>query len=133
MTIRDATPKDFPLIAEWAKAHGRAAFNHQAVSPFAFIVEDELGPVVFCSLHLSVGVGVAFLEGLYSRPKCKAKQVVEATDFLKEGVKRIAAEHDYGVIVCHTFPSMARFASKIGFTETHQGLVQLVLPTREAA
>jgi hypothetical protein len=97
------------------------------------MVEDDKGPLVFCKLYLSVGVGVAFLEGLFSRPGETPSVVVAAVEFLVEGVKKIAAEHDYGVLICHTFPAVARKALKMGFSETESGLVQMVISTREAA
>lgn len=133
MTIRDATPDDFPLIEQWAKAHGRALFDARTVPPTAFMVEDEKGPLVFCKLYLSLGVGVAFLEGLFSRPWEAPGVIVAGVAFLVEAVKKIAAAHDYGLLVCHTFPSMARKALGMGFTETHSGLVQMAMSTGEGA
>jgi hypothetical protein len=133
MMIRDATPEDFPLVEAWGRAHGRAAFDARACPPTSFIVEDERGPLVFCKLYLSVGVGVAFLEGLFSRPGEKPSAVVAAVEFLVEGVRKIAAEHDYGVLICHTFPAVARKALGMGFVETQSGLVQMVTSTRGAA
>lgn len=133
MKIRDATPEDYPLVEKWGRAHGRAAFDARACPPTSFMVEDDKGPLVFCKLYLSVGVGVAFLEGLFSRPGETPSVVVAAVEFLVEGVKKIAAEHDYGVLICHTFPAVARKALKMGFSETESGLVQMVISTREAA
>lgn len=133
MKIRDATPEDYPLIEKWGRAHGRAAFDSRACPPTSFMVEDERGPLVFCKLYLSVGVGVAFLEGLFSRPGEMPGAVVAGVEFLVEGVKKIAAANDYGVLICHTFPAVARKALKMGFSETESGLVQMITSTREAA
>jgi hypothetical protein len=133
MTIRDATPDDYPLIEKWAMAHGRATFDPRTVPPTAFMVEDHKGPLVFCKLYLSLGVGVAFLEGLFSRPWESPSVIVAGVAFMVEGVKKIAEAHDYGMLVCHTFPCMARKALGMGFTETQSGLVQMVVSTREVS
>lgn len=133
MTIRDATTNDFPLLEQWAKVHGRAAFDPRTMPPTAFMVEDEKGPLVFCSLYLSLGVGVAFIESLFSRPWETAQVVVAGVAFLVEGVKKIAKAHDYGVIICHTFPAIARKAEGLGFVRTNHGLVQMMTSTEEAA
>jgi len=133
MMIRDATPEDFPLVERWGRAHGRAAFDARACPPTSFMVEDDKGPLLFCMLYLSIGVGVAFLEGLFSRPGERPSVVVAASEFMVEGMKKIAAANDYGFLICHTFPAVARKALGMGFVETQSGLVQMITSTREAA
>jgi len=125
LRIREATRDDYPVIESWARAHGRLQFWPEAVSPMSFLVEDDDGPLVFCGLYLSVGVGMAFLDGFFSRPGQSALKVLEAMKLLVAMAEEVCRAHDYGVIIGHTSPGVARYARNLGFTPAATGITQI--------
>lgn len=131
LQIRESTSADYPLIESWAAHHRRASFDSRAVPPTSFMIEDEKGPLLFGKVYLSVGVGVAFADGLFSRPWEAPETISAAFGFWLEAVKKILAAHDYGMLVGYTFPAMARIGESLGMMKTNTGLVQLLTSTRE--
>ncbi len=133
LQIRESTSADYPLIESWAAHHKRASFDSRAVPPTSFMVEDDKGPLFFGMCYLSVGVGVAFVDGLFSRPWETPETITAAFGFWLEAVKKILVEHDYGVLVGYTSQALARVGAACGMTITSRGLVQTIISTREAA
>lgn len=125
LRIREATRDDYPVIESWARAHGRLKFHPEMMPRIGFIVEDEDGPAVFCALHLSVGVGVAFLEGFFSKPGQSAAQVLAAMKLLVAMAEEVCRAHDYSIIIGHTHPAIARYAQALGFHVAADKIVQI--------
>ncbi len=135
LTIREASPADWPEVERWARAHNRGRFDSRMIPPTSFTVEDGEGPLAFCSLYLSLGVGVAFLEGMFSRPGATAQTVLEGMAMLTDTAREVCRLHDYGLLMGLTHPGIARKARSLGFEVGASGLTQIVLtiPRKEAA
>ena len=105
------------MVAEWwAARHRDRLFQFGMLPPVGVVAEDEGGPCAACWMHLSAGVGVAFIENPVTKPGMPLTKARDTLLFLMEVLEKIALEHDYGVMVAHTMPAIARTLMGRGFT-----------------
>lgn len=116
MTVRPWNREtDADLCAEWWRAHTGTAFQVNMLPPLGVMAEDEAGPIAACWLHLSLGIGVCFLEMPVSRPGLSLKQAREAFAAVRGALEAAALAHDYGVMIVHTPAAIARTLARDGF------------------
>jgi hypothetical protein len=117
-------PADLELAATWAEEHG-APFVPAILPRLGVVAVDEDGPVAMCWLHMDNSVGVCWPEMPVSKPGLGVQAARHAfaaiMGFLEEEARRL----DYGVMICHTNPAIARILKRLGFEEASAGWVKL--------
>jgi hypothetical protein len=108
-------PDDGQLISSWRQGHGMDASPLSILPPTGFFVERDGEPVCVAFLYLSVGIGVAFMEWVISKPGMTYKESAAAFRVLLDFLKLHAASLDYGVIISHTSPGGGEFLRRCGF------------------
>jgi hypothetical protein len=124
---------DFPMIQEWAAGHKRPA-PPPAMLPKLGIVAfrgSNQEDVAALWLYMDNSVGVSFLEWAYTKPGISASEAQKALLTIVGFFKQQAASMDYGVMIAHTVPALARTLTKNGFHSTGTGLECLFSLTRE--
>lgn len=106
---------DLPMIREWWKAHGEGEFPEKLLPPLGVVVEREGLPVCALWLFMAVGIGVCFAEFPVSKPGLSMREAKEAFTCAVGALEAAARANDYGVMVCHTLPPIARIMRGLGF------------------
>lgn len=126
LTVREYLTSDKPLIAGWLEAHGSTRVNPNLLPPVGVVVMREGVPLVALWCHLSVNIGIAFLEAPVSAPGLKISEASKAFALALAAIEAICRTHDYGLLVANTLPGIARFLeNKCGFQRDGER-VQLV-------
>ena len=102
-------------VAAWWEAHNERPFQSAMLPPVGVVATDDSGLVAACWLHLSAGVGVCFIENPVTRPGLTVVEARDALTALLAALEAVALTHDYGVMVCHTMPAIARYLRGKGF------------------
>lgn len=121
--------RDASMVNAWAKAHGRDRLPVEYLPPDGVIVERAGEPVAAGWLYKSLGVGVAFMEYLTTRPGQTASETRSATEFMVAYFQASCRDDDYGIIISSVSRSMAREAEKMGWQRMSEDLVHIALPT----
>lgn len=128
-TVRLYQENDTQLVDAWAQAHGRDRLPVELLPPDGVIVEKDGEDIAAGWLYKSYGVGVAFLEHVHTRPGLSVSEAQEAINELVEYLRFSAREDNYGVIISHTVPAMARKATRSGWEQINNGLSQILTTT----
>lgn len=123
-TLRMVEPADLATAAGWAEAHG-ATFAPAILPKLGVVASDESGPVAMCWLHMDNSVGVCWPEMPVSRPGLSFRAARRAFLFIMEFLEQEAKRLDYGVMIVHTTPVLARALTGFGFTEVSAGWVKM--------
>ena len=107
--------RDLVRVNTWAMAHGKEGLPFHFLPPSGVIVEDGGEPVAAAWLYKCLGVGVAFMEHVHTRPGLSLSRAREAIGLAVEYFRFEAREDDYGVIFAHTSPALAREAKAQGW------------------
>lgn len=127
---------DYEDYAAWARGHKRKGIfgtplRPEALPPLGVVVSDRSGQkLAMLWLHLSVGVGVSFLEHVTSRPGLSLQDARAAILYGIGALKHAAAQHDYGVMLVRTYPALARVLERAGFHSETDHLISLSTLTR---
>lgn len=136
-SVRHYQPTDWPTVKAWWEAHQTSRlFEPALLPPVGVIAECDGDPHAACWLYMAVGVGVAFVDMPVSKPGLKLSEVSAAFRMVLEALEAIAKAHDYGVIIAHTLPPIARHLQRQhGFEHTGARLqcVKLLQRTLEPA
>ena len=111
----DAATHEEQVARWWNRRHPDRVFQPGMLPPVGLVAVDETGPCFALWMHLSAGVGVAFLENPVSRPRQALAKSKEAFLMLLAAMEKIATAHDYGVIICHAPEVTARVMRKQGY------------------
>ena len=134
LQLRDYTELDYPLLCKWWEAHKIPAPSQTVLPALGIIIEEHRTgkkpkPQAAMFLYMDNSRGVCFLEHAVTTPHltvARSKVVIGVgIDFLKESAHRM----NYGVMLVHTFPSIARFLRCKGFTQGYTNLVELAATT----
>lgn len=119
LPVRPYSPEtDAATLEEWHRVHERAPWLPQFLPPLGVVVEDEDGKLLgACWLHLSVGLGLGFLESPVSRPGLSLSEAAAVFRFALGALVTAARVHNYNVLVAHTLPGIARFLKSCGFVD----------------
>lgn len=124
MTIIPYSPEQHgELVSAWWRSHRGTALQVNMLPPAGVVAVDGHGPCAALWLHLSVGVGVGFLENPVSRPGMRLRESKAAFLLLVEALEAVALTHDYGVMIVHTPPAIARTLAGIGFNFTEKPML----------
>ena len=111
--------QDFHMIESWWSHHNPGngnPFRETLLPPDGWVVEKDGEPVAAGWLYKSYGIGVAFLEHLVTRPGMTVGLAVESLGHVLGAAKAHCREFDYGIIVAHALPGVARHASRLADT-----------------
>ncbi len=119
-TVRPYAKTDWETVSKWWNGHdSKRVLLQEALPPAGVMVENEHGPLVALWVHLSAGVGVAFLENPVSKPLQDHVIIEEAFSVAIGAIEAICREHDYGLIIANTLPAIARWMNRqMGFEES---------------
>jgi hypothetical protein len=113
---REVVADDLPMVREWWAVHGGGDFPAVLLPPVGVVVEQGGQAVAACWLYMAVGVGVCWPEYPVSRPGLSMGTARAAFAALLAALEAIARAHDYGVMVAHTLPPLARvMRQSLGF------------------
>ncbi len=107
--------RDFVMVNQWSRAHGRDGLPAAYLPPDGIILTLQGEPIAAGWLYKSLGVGVAFLEHVHTRPGLTPKQAREAIAVLVTYFRDNAKADNYGVLLAHTYLAMARCAKRDGW------------------
>ncbi len=117
MTVQPYQPKSHgETVAAWWEAHTGRRFQSALLPPVGVVAMDDAGAVGACWLHLSAGIGVAFMENPVTRPGLGYKAAKGVLAFMFAALEVVAIGHDYGMIVVHPIASGQRFMESLGFS-----------------
>jgi len=122
--IRHYLPSDADTLQAWADAHG-SRFDARLLPPCGVIVERCGQPAAAMFVHLCLGVGVGVIDYLFTVPGLHPSEAAECLGFGLEAVRKIAADHDTGILIAYAPPAIARYAANMGFHVASEGLTQL--------
>lgn len=114
ITLRMVAPADLDTAAGWAKAHG-ARFVPAIMPKLGVVALDDGAPVAMCWLHMDNSVGVCWPEMPVSKPGLSIKAARRAFAYIMDFLEEEAARLDYGVMICHTSPGIAKVLQSMGF------------------
>lgn len=119
-SVREYQPEDFGLVNGWQLEHGGIPLLPGLFPPVGIVVLKGEEPVCAVWLHLSVGVGVAFVEQPVSKPGMQLADSIEAFSYGVKALEEIALVHDYGVFVVNTLPAIGRILKSFGFERSDE-------------
>jgi len=112
---REITDADKELARSWWYAHSEEEFPENLLPPVGVMIECDGQPVAACWLYMAVGVGVCWLEFPVSLPGLSLPRIRGAFAYAVKTLEAVALAHDYGVMMAHTLPPIARTLRGLGF------------------
>lgn len=131
LTGREVTVEDYAMITAWAdsRPHTVGAFDPSFAPPCGIIIERNGIPEMCAFLYLSVGIGVAFVDLVFTRPGVSLAKALETFDFCSGLLRAVAKTHDYGVIRGFTANILSRMATRKGWQRDPKRLYQIAIST----
>jgi len=116
LQVREYVPADWGMVSGWWSAHSSSRLIvENLLPPLGLVIEQDGSPVMALWVHLSVNIGVAFLESPVMCPGLTLAEASTIGDFALKVVEGVCREHDYGVLICYTLPALARYLSRRGW------------------
>lgn len=115
LTARLYEPADLPMVADWWRAHGEGEFPSKLLPPLGVIVMRGAQAVAALWLFMAAGCGVCFAEFPVSAPGLSMRESRDAFRTAVGALEEAAKANDYGVMICHTLPPIARIMRGMGF------------------
>ncbi len=117
-SVREYLKTDWDLVSNWWDAHAHGShLVEPMLPPVGIIIEHDGQPACACWLYMAVGIGVCWVEHAVSRPGLKLREAKEAFRLAIHALEVIAKSHDYGVMIAHTLPAIARTLRGFGFMQ----------------
>lgn len=109
---------DWLTVSAWWAAHcSERQLIEKLLPPIGVMVERSGEPVAALWCHLSINVGVAFLENPVSRPGLSLLETAAAMSVALGAMESICRKHDYSLLIANTLPAIGRFLERRhGFT-----------------
>lgn len=127
--------RDLAWLAEWHEGHGGAAPPAELLPRLGIVVletdggeSEDLGALW---LYMDNSVGVCFVDHIVTRPGLALAKARRALLFGLAFLKERAAAMDYGLMLVHTRPAIARTLRPAGFREDKRDLVAMWTLTGE--
>ena len=117
--LRLVEPADLETAATWAEAHG-APFVPALLPRLGVVAMREGEAVAMCWLHMDNSVGVCWPECAIARPRLDVKASRRAFSVILGFLEDEARRLDYGAMICHTNPAIARILQGLGFKKDSQ-------------
>ena len=103
-------------VRGWISARGLGRAGGMIFPPLGVVVVDEHGEPMVCAwAHLSVNIGVAFLEDPIARPGLGLASVSAAFKVALGALEAACKALDYSVLVANTPPAIGRWLQNHGF------------------
>lgn len=133
--LRVFTPEDYPMICQWALAHGKGfvmpPLEHlPTIGQIAFREDGDLAAIW---LYLTMATPVCFLEHGVTRPGISLKTAKEAFISMEKCLKEVAASLGYQVMISHCSPGMARVVKAQGWVTANENITTLMDKCEPAA
>lgn len=132
LQFREYRADDMPMVSEWWGDHGHGEFPASLLPPVGVVAEQEGEPIAACWLYMAVGVGVCWLEYPVSKPGLSVRAARTAFAALVGALEDIARTHDYGLMMAHTLPPIARVMEGFGFRTERRHKITVMKPLKEA-
>ena len=116
LTVHDywLEPNRFETVSAWAEARG-TLFPENLIPPLAVLVKRSGVPVAFLAAYQAVGIGVAFLDWVFTAPGQSLKEAKNATAAAIEALRSCLRVHGYGVVLAYALPPVARVLTRSGW------------------
>ena len=115
LTARLYAADDLPMVADWWRAHGEGEFPAALLPPLGVVIQRGAVAVAALWLFMAVGCGVCFAEFPVSKPGLSMRESRDAFGVALGALEAAAVANDYGVMICHTLPPIARMMRGLGF------------------
>lgn len=116
--VRPYEKPDWETVSGWWDVHAHGSGIVQALlPPLGVVVEMDEKPVCAVWLYMAAGIGVCWLEYPVSAPGLKFHDAKEAFHLAVSALEKAAKANDYGVMIAHTLPAIARVMRSFGFRE----------------
>jgi hypothetical protein len=127
--------KDFPMIEEWHRDRCMQAPPFSILPKFGVVAfrASTRKDVAALWLYMDNSVGVCFAEHIATAPGLTLREFRGAVGTALEFLKMRAADMNYGLMMIHTLPPIARLAKAYGFIEAGKNRVTMVAPTRKVS
>lgn len=113
------------MLEEWHAARHGSPLPECMLPPLGFVVEDERGACAALFCYQSYGVGVAFIDHAFSRPKLSMKKAIEAFWKIMLAIM-LACEDTHRLFRVCSNAAIARVLLKMGFQKApEQNLTNL--------
>lgn len=131
LTGREVTADDHAMITAWADSRPDTvgAFNPNVLPPCGIIIERNGIPEMCAFLYMSVGIGVAFVDLVFTRPGMTGPKALDTFAFCSGLLRAVAKTHDYGVIRGFTGHLSSRLATRKGWQRDPKPLYQIAIST----
>ncbi len=131
LTGREVTVDDHAMITAWAdsRPHTVGAFDPSFAPPCGIIIERNGIPEMCAFLYMSVGIGVAFVDLVFTRPGVTGPKALQTFAFCSGLLRAVAKTHDYGVIRGFTEGTISRLATRKGWQRDPKPLYQIAIST----
>ena len=107
---------DYERIKDWWEMKNPSIFTETTLPPLGVVVEINGSPAVALWCHLSVNIGVAFIENAVSRPRLRLHKSTKAFGVAVHALESAAKDLHYGLFVCNVSPALARILqNRLGF------------------
>lgn len=103
------------MVADWWRTHGEGEFPAALLPPLGVIVQRGASSVAALWLFMAAGCGVCFAEFPVSAPGLSMRESRDAFGVALGALEAAAVANDYGVMICHTLPPIARIMRGLGF------------------
>lgn len=101
---------DYHLVSDWYRSHGRGPLPEVLLPPDGFIVQKDGQDIAAGWCYFATGIGVGHVEWIVARPGLSLAQARLAITNLIDFIWLHAQANDYGAIICHALPALARYA-----------------------
>lgn len=116
---------DYQTVSGWYEARHGQPLAETILPPLGVIVEDEHGPAGALFAYQSLGIGVAFLECVVSRPGFSPAEAHAILGRCLEGIEAVLRKEDYGILRCFVeSDALARALKRHGFTGENRNLAK---------
>jgi hypothetical protein len=125
-TVREYVKGDSLMVSQWWADHDQGMFPEALLPPVGIVVEHGGEPIAAIWLYMAVGIGVCWLEYPVSRPGISLKDSTVAFGLAIRALEKVAKTHDYGVMLAHTLPGIARVMRSFGFRSENRKKVTVL-------
>lgn len=118
---------DYQLISGWYQRRHGKPLPETLLPPLGVVCEDWEGPIGAAWAIQALGIGIAYLDPVITRPGLTPQQSRDAIRWCLEGLTAALKSQDYGLLRCHPESSvLAGELLKMGFDGANNNLFKLI-------
>ena len=99
---------DYQMVSEWNEGHTGKALAETLLPPVGVVVTQNGKGIAAGWMHLSAGIGVAFLENPVTKPGLDLKTARAALEWAMGALESVARSQGYSLLVANTLPGIGR-------------------------